>query len=406
MVTIGTTNTGETMRVQLRALLTMAMVLTPLGGMAWLDTAHAQSPRLSKAADPTYQTNGRVLAVAVVGNTVYIGGDFTAVRPPGAPAGTRETARSHLAAFRVDTGALWHWRPSANGIVNALAASPNGRRIYVGGSFTRLSGEHRHNVGAVAATRRGAVSKFRADTNGTVLAIATNGRRVYLGGEFTQVKHQSRIHLAALDSSRHLVSTWRPRANSTVRSIAVSRHGNFVYVGGEFGTINNKPNAHLAKLSGGRTGKVQTWKRHPIYSVWKVIAKRHAVYVGGNGTGGGIAAYGLKGRNLWGVQTDGGVQALAVYHGALLVGGHFHNVCVGISPGPQGGFHCPTVLAPRARLLALTRSTGALQSWNPRANSGMGVFAMAATGRLVYAGGVFTEINNLPQQGFTRFSLP
>jgi hypothetical protein len=36
----------------------------------------------------------------------------------------------------------------------------------------------------------------------------------------------------------------------------------------------------------------------------------------------------------------------------------------------------------------------------------MGVFAMAATGSLLYAGGVFTEINNLPQQGFTRFSLP
>ena len=33
---------------------------------------------------PTWQTNGAVYAVAVVGNVAYVGGNFTAVRPPGA----------------------------------------------------------------------------------------------------------------------------------------------------------------------------------------------------------------------------------------------------------------------------------------------------------------------------------
>src|SRR3546814_17992446 len=50
-----------------------------------------------------WSTNGTVLAVQVVGDTVYAGGAFTSVRPS---SGGASVARSNLPAFDVHTGAL------------------------------------------------------------------------------------------------------------------------------------------------------------------------------------------------------------------------------------------------------------------------------------------------------------
>jgi hypothetical protein len=47
-----------------------------------------------------------VLALAYANGVVYLGGDFTSVRPPGSAAGTNEVPRSYLAAFSASTGAL------------------------------------------------------------------------------------------------------------------------------------------------------------------------------------------------------------------------------------------------------------------------------------------------------------
>ena len=52
------------------------------------------------------QINGVVWSQVVVGNTVYVGGEFTSARPAGAPAGTQETVRSNLLAYDIRTGEL------------------------------------------------------------------------------------------------------------------------------------------------------------------------------------------------------------------------------------------------------------------------------------------------------------
>src|SRR4051812_31065245 len=49
-----------------------------------------------------WSTNAPVKAVLIVGDTVYVGGDFTQVRPPG---GGAAIARTRLAGFDVHTGA-------------------------------------------------------------------------------------------------------------------------------------------------------------------------------------------------------------------------------------------------------------------------------------------------------------
>ena len=90
---------GRAVRLALGAVL--------MGGLLALPAAPASAAtNLPVAPGTSYQANGRVAAIVTIGNVVYLGGSFTSLRPAGAPAGTGEVARSHLAAVNRDTGAL------------------------------------------------------------------------------------------------------------------------------------------------------------------------------------------------------------------------------------------------------------------------------------------------------------
>jgi len=356
---------------------------------------------LSQDVDPGFQTNGRVTSIVTVGNTVYIAGAFTTLRPAGAPEGSGGVPRNHLAALGADNGNLRSWNPETDGTVSALALSPNGRTLYVGGHFAELNGKPRHNLGAVS-TKTGKTKRFRADTNAPVLALTATKSTVYLGGVFTRIKAKKRNHVGAVNRTGHVVSRWRPRASGVVRSLAMSRDRHKVYVGGDFTAINRHRNEHLAAI-GAVSGKVAKWKRHPGYAVWDIEVRKHRVYLGGNGTGGRVGAFTPLGKQRWAVQTDGGVQAIAYIGGKVVAGGHFEDVCVGVSPGPTPGFNCPQVQAQRLHLLALSHKKGKLKGWNPPANSQMGVFALTVARGGLFAGGDFTQIAGVDQQGLARF---
>ena len=99
---------------------------------------------------PTVQLDsGVVWAQAVVGNTVDAGGSFANVRPAGAAPGTSLTPRGNLLAYNITTGNLvTSFAPTLNGQVKTVAASPDGSRVYVGGTFTQADGQTRFNIAA------------------------------------------------------------------------------------------------------------------------------------------------------------------------------------------------------------------------------------------------------------------
>lgn len=385
------------------------MVLAVTGALALSVLAPGlTSPARAAVSDSpaaTYQTDDRVSAILVVGNRLYIAGRFKNVRPAGVAAGgADETARSGLAAFNLTTGALLPWNPGVNHQVNALAASPNGRVIYVGGRFGRIHGKHRANLAAVRA-RSGKLTHFRADTNGRVLSIATRGRAVYVGGKFTNVSGRAVGHLAALTRRGHVRSSFHGSADGFVRSVAISTNGRFLYLGGDFRHVSGKRGRHLAKLVR-VSGRARHMAQHPSYPVLQVVATKHRLYLAGNGVGGHLAAYTTTGTRRWVRQVDGRVTSVARIRKTLYAGGQFHHMCVGDSGGVDSGFTCPTVQATRQRLVAVSRGTGALRAWAPGANSILGVFAMAGSSAGLQVGGDFTTIGSTEQQGYARFDLP
>jgi hypothetical protein len=361
--------------------------------------APATASALNSAPASSWQTNGRVRAIVVAAHKIFIGGDFTMVRAPGAASGG--VARNHLAALSVTTGKLMPWNPKANGTVTALRANAAGTTVYIGGGFTRVSGKQRSHVAAVA-TSGNTLRKWHANTDGTVYAIAVSSSRVYIGGSFGKVKGITRHRLAAVGiTSNATLAAWHPNANSTVRALTLSPGGGRVFAGGDFTAVNGKAHSHLVAL--GIAGGVSPFGAHPPWPVTSLRTTANALVVGGGGNGGHVAAYAsTNGARKWLAVTDGDVQGVAISGSLVIAGGHFNNYCVG-GTGTGNPLHCNTPTA-RRKLLALSIGHGALAGWNPDAvGSTVGVSAVAAGGGGVQAGGAFTKVHGVNQQGFARF---
>ena len=107
--------------------------------------------------------SGVVWTQAIIGNTVYAGGVFSNARPAGAAAGTSLTPRGNILAYDLTTGNLvTSFAPTLNGTVKAIAASPDGSRVYVGGSFSSASGTTRFNIAAFDAKTGALLTTFQA----------------------------------------------------------------------------------------------------------------------------------------------------------------------------------------------------------------------------------------------------
>ena len=140
----------------------------------------------------TYQANGRVEQIVISGDTAYLAGQFTSMRPFGAAAGTGEVTRNHVAAVNIQTGALLPWNPNANNTVQSLVVS--GNTVYLVGLFTTVGGHNNQRLAAVDATTGAASTTFKGSTNAQVMSIALSNGVLYAGGEFTQAGTATRSH--------------------------------------------------------------------------------------------------------------------------------------------------------------------------------------------------------------------
>ena len=242
--------------VQLLLALSLVITMLPATLVARADTkpvneADPATP-VTVSADPlpTVQMNGVAWSQVVVGNTVYVGGEFTQARPAGAALGTNETPRANLLAYDIRTGNLLSsWVADTNGPVYAVAASPDGSRIYAGGAFTEVNGVTRNRIVALNPTTGAVVTSFAPRATSRVSTIAATNSRVYFGGYFTSVSGEVRNKFAAVQASNGALLSWAPDAQGGHgRAMVISPDGSKIALGGNFTTLNgsNNPGYGLA----------------------------------------------------------------------------------------------------------------------------------------------------------------
>ena len=349
---------------------------------------------------PSWQTNGRVLAITIVGSTAYIGGKFTSVRPPGDPLGTGEVARNHVAAIDLDTDTLLPWNPNANNTVQTIAVDSDTNTVYLGGYFAKVGGKTHSRLAAVDENLGAPVATFKPSANAAVMALQITNGTLYAGGNFTTMDGAAASYVSALTlDTGALVPGWSGATDGEVVAETVTPDGSKLIVGGNFANVDGAASNHIGALVPA-TGAPATWGSHTPYRIITLTSDANGVYAGGDSFGGNFAHFNpTTGKIDWFGGTDGNVQAVGTLNGDLYAGGHFANYC-----GPiHGQDHC-TVNTPRTKILAVNEAaSGAIENWNPFVNSVLGVFSIAGGDNFLVMGGDFTQVGTTQQQGLAMF---
>ena len=143
-------------------------------------------------AFPTF-SSGAVLAIAVSGTTIYVGGDFN--QATNAPInGGNTVVRNRFAAIDATTGALLPFNPQFNNTVRFLIVNGGLGRLYAGGDFTMVNGNMRNlvcsfDVGTNVLNAWNPISGF---TGSYVRSFALDGNNVYAYGHFTNINGSTR----------------------------------------------------------------------------------------------------------------------------------------------------------------------------------------------------------------------
>lgn len=199
---------------------------------------------------PTVQIdNGYVWAQEMIGNTVYAVGGFENARAPLAAPGTNLIPRSNILAFDITNGNLLPFAPQVNGVIRAVAASPDGSRIYIGGSFNSVNGETHWNFAALNAATGQLVPGFNPAIGGSgVYAMAVLGDTVYMTGLFTQANGVARNNLAAFDTANGALRPWAPTTDLQGDAMVIDPGGAHVIAGGRFYLVNGVVQRGLVAL--------------------------------------------------------------------------------------------------------------------------------------------------------------
>ena len=83
-----------------------------------------------------------------------------------------------------------------------IVPSPDGSRIYIGGSFTNVNGQIRNRIAALNPTTGALITTFQPKPDATVRAIAATNDTVYFGGLLSSVNGIARTRVRGRQGHR------------------------------------------------------------------------------------------------------------------------------------------------------------------------------------------------------------
>src|SRR5262245_46700132 len=184
------------------------------------------TPGTGQSIRPFPQVAGTVVKAIPDGHRGwFIAGSFQAVGG---------VSRHNVAHVLAD-GSLAAWCADANGTVAGLAL--DGTTLYLSGEFTAVRGEPRQYLASVSA-ESGRLTNWRPDPDNLVQTLSSRNGVLYVGGNFTTIGDSARSCLAAFDTKSGRATAWNPSANNEVD--AITSGDTVIYIGGRFTSIGGE----------------------------------------------------------------------------------------------------------------------------------------------------------------------
>ncbi len=419
-----------------------AVLATPAAAATSADPRYnvVDRPSAGVTADalPTVQIDGVVWDTAIVGNTVYAGGQFANARPAGAAAGTNLSPRGNLLSFDLRTGVLNpSFKPVVDGRIRAMAVSPDKSRLYIVGSFTHVNGQTRNRVAAFN-TADGSLTSFAPNVSNDVFSVEVSNSAVYLGGWFAAVNGVGRSRIAAVSPATGATLAWAPTADSTVQAMTLTPDKSRLIVGGIFANLNGSSAPGMGSLDT-VTGTLYPFAANTIIqnygssaAIGSLKADANNIYgtaywFGGTGNfEGPFVADPNTGAIKWMADCHGDTYDSAPVGGIVYTVSHHHD-CSNINGFPDTN---PRNRWQRANAFTVDATTTvgpntaggyydfrgqpapSIINWFPDVSVGsytgqyQGGWTTEATSEYVVEGGEFPLVNNKGQQGLVRFAIP
>jgi hypothetical protein len=377
--------------------------------------AGMRQPRVV-SANPVDNTphvlDGIVNAFAVVGDTVVVGGQFSAVSEA---RGTEEIPRANIFAFDLTSGrVLRDFAPDLTGAVNALAAGPDGT-VFVGGSFVASE----RGLVRLRVADGSPVESFSAPVyGGDVSSLVRQGTKLYVGGDFVRIGRTLRTALARVDvetgeGDPAFTVTPEGGPSSAVRIYAMAATRDRLVVDGSFATLDGlrRPQLGVIDLT---TGRVADWHTDAYATACKpdfpsyvrgldvspdgqyfVVVTTGGPFPGTSKLCDSAARFetyarGDQSRPTW-VNLTGGdsLYSVAITGSAVYVGGHQRWL-----DNPKGADTAGPGSVSRPGIGAINPVTGKAQSWNPTRERGIGVKAFLTVKKGLLVGSDTTSLGH------------
>ena len=317
-----------------------------------------------------------------------------------------------LTAAAHGQSALDGFSPGPNGEIGVVVVQPDGKLLILG-NFTTLSPN-----GGPTVARNGLA---RLNSDGTVdmafdahmvgagvasIALQADGK-ILVGGVFTSIGGQPRHNIARLDGTTGAADSFDPDSSNSINTIVVQADGKILVASSDSvgtNTIGGQTRHWIARLDP-TTGAADSFNPSPNFYVSSIVLQKDGKILVGGGFG-GANSIGGQTRNFiarldpmtgladsFNPDANDAVDAIAVQaDGKILVGGLFQGI---------GG-------QPRNRIARLDPKTGAADSFDPHAfhidpgyHGSVVSIAVQADGKIL-AGGYFTNIGGQMRKNVAR----
>ncbi|MET1008291.1 MAG: LamG domain-containing protein [Propionibacteriaceae bacterium] len=344
---------------------------------------------------PTFNGPVKIVTLSADGKTLYVGGSFTKVN---------NVDRQNFAAVRVSDGTLTDLAPAVNKPVNAIAVI--GQTIYLGGTFntvtttvgTTATPYPRIGLAAVNATS-GQVMTWApvpaadptvegASWAVQALVATPDKTRIIVGGSFAKIGSTEALGMGSVDAASGAVRPWK--ANTVVKNygqsasiLSLNVDNDTVYGAGYAYGGGNFEGAFAADPS---TGTIK-WLQDCHGDTYDVVPIGDKVYTVGH------AHFCSNIGGFPEVNPRTSYRAMVATKAAT--GTVLKNTQIGGSYGNFEGQPAPSLYNWFPEINTGTYTTLTQGAWSVTGNSSY-----------VSVGGEFTLVNNKPQQGLVRMAIP